>query len=80
MDGKVLLGVSAEVILDKEATLIRYRDEKGRVLATQLVQGVQYGDAITIPFYGDVTMSFEEECRECNRDIQKEEEDAGSKH
>lgn len=67
--GQVLIGVSAEVILDKGTSLLRHRDEEGRVLVTRQIQGVQYGDAIQIPFYGDVEVVVTEECRKCEEGI-----------
>ena len=66
---EALLGVSAEVTLGKDASLLRYRDEKGRVLVTRQIKGLQYGDALQIPFYGDVTVTVAEECQKCEKEI-----------
>lgn len=65
-NGRVLIGVSAEVILDRNCCLILYRGEDGEVLVTQRVPGAQYGDSIRIPFYGDVEIAVTEKCRGCN--------------
>jgi len=60
--GKILLGVIVEVIPDKNSTLLRYRDESGKVLVEKLISGVRYGDSIEIPFYGDVDVSSQLHC------------------
>jgi len=65
MNGRVLIGVSAEVILDRDACLIRYRDDSGAVIVTRQAPGLDYGDSVTIPFYGDVAVDCDVRCSEC---------------
>jgi len=66
MNGKVLLGVSVDVVLDDAGALLRYRGEDGEVIATQRIDShLSHGDVIRIPFYGDVSIDMEESCG-CN--------------
>jgi len=67
-NGRMLLGVSAEVIIDRDACQIRYRDEAGEVLVTRNIPRLEDGDAITIPFYADVSVDYNVTCRECGDD------------
>jgi len=65
MNGRVLLGISAQVIVDRSCAVIRYKGADGETLVEVFVGGVEYGDHINIPFYGDVSATVDESCEEC---------------
>jgi len=62
-EGRTLLGVSAQVILGRDVSIIKYKGGDGKVLARRVIPGVRYGDAINIPFYADVSIAVNELCR-----------------